>query len=143
MHCGKPLPQKAEFCPNCGYFVAEYEKKAVVERPSNPSANSPVQVPVQINNYGYEERSNGFAVAGFVLCFFSTMLGLIFGCIGKSRAKECGGNGKGLATAAIVICVIRIVIWVLIIAFLIVMEVLAAQSEYYEYPEWVYPFLNI
>ena len=44
------------------------------------------------------------------------VVGLICSIIGKSKVDECGGNGKGLATAGIVISIITIVLYVIIVA---------------------------
>lgn len=60
-------------------------------------------------------KTNGMAIAGFILSFFFPLLGLIFGCIGNSRAKQCR-SGAGLSVAAILISVISIIINILLIA---------------------------
>lgn len=82
--CGSQIPRQSFYCPNCSKL-----------------ADRPV-----INYY---RPSNGMAIAGFILSFFIPILGLIFGCIGNSRANE-GASGKGLSIAAIVISIVTMVI---------------------------------
>lgn len=64
-------------------------------------------------------KSNGFAIAGFVLSFFFSILGIIFSSIGLSRANKMNGKGKGLAVAGLVISLVSFVIGVIIYANII------------------------
>ena len=48
------------------------------------------------------KKTNGFAIAGFVLSFFVNILGLIFSIIGLNKVKETN-SGKGLSIAGIII----------------------------------------
>lgn len=52
----------------------------------------------------YIRKTNGFAIAGFVLSFFFALLGLIFSIIGYQKSKETD-VGQGLSIAGIVISV--------------------------------------
>lgn len=100
-HCGSEVMDDAVVCPKCGCSVAS----------TNISAAT--------------NRSNGFAIAGFVLSFFIPLLGLIFGGVGLGKSKEFDGNGKGLSIAALVISGI----WFLIqIICLIAMFVIAGNA---------------
>lgn len=58
--------------------------------------------------YAGEAKTSGMAIAGFVLSFFCSLLGLIFSCIGYSECKKSNGQvtGEGLAIAGIVISII-------------------------------------
>lgn len=67
---------------------------------------------------GNKVNNNGFAIAGFVLSFFSSVLGLVFGIIGLNNSKKVNGEGKELSIAAIVIASINIFI-ALIILFVV------------------------
>lgn len=62
------------------------------------------------------------ATAGFVLALASVLfswsgfigwiiwvLGLVFSCIGLSRAKSMSGNGRGLAIAGIILSLIGVI----------------------------------
>ena len=56
-----------------------------------------------------QTRTSGMAIAGFVLSFFCSILGLIFSCIGYSECKKSMGTvtGEGLAIAGIVISILQ------------------------------------
>lgn len=68
--------------------------------------------------YGPPPRSgtNGMAIAGFILAFFCSILGLIFSIIGLNQAKERNQGGQGLAIAGIVISVLSIIIGIAVVA---------------------------
>jgi hypothetical protein len=51
------------------------------------------------------KQTNGFALAGAILCFLP-LLGLIFSIIGLVRAKALGGAGRTAATVGIVLSVL-------------------------------------
>lgn len=56
-------------------------------------------------------RNNGMAIAGFVLSFFCSPLGLIFSAIGLSQInKDPSQGGKGLAIAGLVISIVSFLI---------------------------------
>ena len=63
-------------------------------------------------------RTSGMAIAGFVLSFFCSLLGLIFSIIGYNECKNSNGavTGGGLALAGIIISIVGMVfglMWVL------------------------------
>ena len=62
-------------------------------------------------NANVSKKSNGYAIAGFVLSFFALffIFSLIFSIIGLNKSKELEGRGKGLAIAGIVITLVFIV----------------------------------
>lgn len=66
------------------------------------------------------QQYNGFAIAGFVCSFFTSIIGLIFSIIGLNQIKRQGGKGKGLATAGIIISVAKLGIYLLLIVMIIV-----------------------
>jgi hypothetical protein len=70
--------------------------------------------------YGYgrpvDTGTNGMAIAGFVLSFFCSVLGLIFSIVGLNQIKERGQGGRGLAIAGIVISVLSIIAGIAIVA---------------------------
>ena len=55
------------------------------------------------------------AIAGFICSFLIPILGLIFSCVGIKQINERGDNGKGLATAGIVISIISMVVNLILI----------------------------
>ena len=97
-NCGKEIDDKATVCIHCGVPTANAQQTQVVA----PAPN------------------NGFAIAGFVLSFFSfaALIGLILSIVGlrKSKTPEFNGKGKGLAIAGIVLSCITIFYWIVIIA---------------------------
>ena len=63
------------------------------------------------------KKTNGFAIAGFVIsivsifcCGIPSWLGLVFSIIGLVNANKSEGEGKGLAIAGIVISAILLVL---------------------------------
>ena len=103
--CGTEIAGDNSYCPNCG---------APVERGNSRQAE------VVYGNQGVQEKSNGFSIAGFVISLVSSLLccgifnilGLIFSIIGVVKAKSCGGKGKGLGIAGIIISSIGIVLMI-------------------------------
>lgn len=60
-------------------------------------------------------KTSGMAVAGFILAFFCSLLGLIFSIIGYNQVKNSNGalTGGGLAMAGIIISIISMVFGIL------------------------------
>ena len=96
-NCGKQIDDNSVVCPYCG---AETKSQATAQQPQ-------YQQPYQ-QQYT-EKRSNSYAIAGFVLAFFFALLGLIFSIIGLRKVDECGGSGKGLAIAGIVLSILSMI----------------------------------
>lgn len=77
--------------------------------PPQPPGSYPPAPP----GYGYGQPpaatgTNGMAIAGFVLAFFCSLLGLIFSIIGLNQTKARNQSGRGLAIAGIVISILGI-----------------------------------
>ncbi len=55
-------------------------------------------------------KFNGMAIAGFILSFLCSILGLILSAVALGQINKSGGTqkGKGLAVAGIVISIISI-----------------------------------
>lgn len=75
--------------------------------------------------YGYmppeaNQQYNGFAVAGFVCSFFTSIIGLVFSIIGLMQIKKRGGKGKGLSIAGIIISAVKLGVYLLLIVMLII-----------------------
>lgn len=111
--CGAQIEDNSTFCPYCGSAVTpqgapnDYYAALQYQQPQQPQQQA-------------DNGSNGCAIAGFVLAFFFSIVGLILSIVGLAKAdKEYGGNGKGLAIAGIVISsldlVIRIIIFVVVL----------------------------
>lgn len=92
------------YCPNCG------------------TLNNNIQAP--------SNQTNGFCIAGLILSFFSSILGLIFSLIGLNKIKKTQEQGKGIAIAGIIISVIKLVAIVgMIFFFLIFAVALSTELE--------------
>ena len=124
--CGKELEENSKFCNNCGTKIEEEktEETNTSNENTNESAASNAGTNVTYNQTYVTKKSNGMAIAGFVIslvsllcCGYSSWLGLIFSIIGLVNANKNEGEGKGLAIAGIVISSILIIIIVLLTIF--------------------------
>lgn len=124
--CGKELEENSKFCNNCGTKIEEEktEEASTLNENTNESAASNVGTNVTYNQTYVTKKSNGMAIAGFVIslvsllcCGYSSWLGLIFSIIGLVNANKNEGEGKGLAIAGIVISSILLIIIVLLTIF--------------------------
>lgn len=109
------------FCTNCGNKLEENEKVCkscgkMLENNNNINFNAN-------SNVSTSSKTNGFAIAGFVIslvsilcCGFSSILGLIFSIIGLVNANKGNKEGKGLAIAGIVISSILLVLLIALYA---------------------------
>jgi hypothetical protein len=70
---------------------------------------------------GTRQQSNvgwsGYAIAGFVLSLLGlfgvgSVLGIIFGVIGRRRAQTSGQKGEGLAVAAIIVGIVTLLAFI-------------------------------
>lgn len=124
--CGKELEENSKFCNNCGTKIEEEktEEANTSNENTNESAASNAGTNVTYNQTYVTKKSNGMAVAGFVIslvsllcCGYSSWLGLIFSIIGLVNANKNEGEGKELAIAGIVISSILLIIIVLLTIF--------------------------
>lgn len=103
-NCGKELCDNAVICPGCG---------AATGKP-----------------LGAKQESNVLAIVGFVLAFLMPVAGLVCSILGKNRAAELGGSGKGLATAGIAVSIayLALAVLFLILFFTIFFAALSAAA---------------
>ena len=111
--CGNEIPEGNNVCTNCG-------------TPVNGAPVAQAQPgPTVVVNQAQPKQSNGLALAGFIVSLVSTILccgslnviSLILSIVGAVKAKDCGGAGKGLAIAGIIISAIGLVILILLTVF--------------------------
>lgn len=110
------------FCPKCGKDIRD---DSVV----CPYCGTQVGMPVQQQ----PTRSNNVAIVGFIFAFFIPLVGLICSIIGVNNAKNCGGSGKGLAIAGIIISIVMMILYSVIGTAIInaVFEELQQQGPHY------------
>ena len=89
--CGTQVDETTSYCPICGNYM-------------EPSIHNPNYS--NTRSFGVEKKTNGFAIAGFVLSFLIPLLGWIFGGVGLSNVKKCN-SGKGLSIAALIIATLN------------------------------------
>ena len=121
-NCGTKLDDGVKFCTSCGK-ATESDTISNNNQPVNNTTN------VTVNNGG-EKKTNGLAIAGFVMSIVSVFLccgilnvpGLILSIVGLVKAKDYNGDGKGLAIAGIIISAIVIVIGIILSTVLTVAD---------------------
>ncbi len=117
-NCGAEISDGYAFCEQCGTPVDEQGKATGNQKKAEPATGTPVNV---YNNTTVVQpkKSNGMAIAGFVtslvnmfLCCGSiSLISLILSIVGAVKAKDCDGNGKGLAIAGIIISAVMMLGW--------------------------------
>ena len=129
-NCGNELKENDAFCSSCGTAVngaksnddnrsketAEYYTNQIYDAPKNNNKSS----------------YNTYSIVGFVLSFFSGILGLIFSILGYTQAKR-EGTPTGLALAGIIISAISIVITIVlvIVMFNAIFYYIATNPDFY------------
>ncbi len=106
-YCKREVENATKFCSYCGHSLTKIKTPTAPTTPPIYYVAQPAPQPTP---------TNGYAIAGFVLAFIFSLLGLIFSLIGRSKAKTIG-SGEGLAIAGMIISTIRIAL-VFIIFFL-------------------------
>ena len=107
--CGREITEGSYFCDGCGTPVEEVNERVVTNIPKY--------------NYEVINKTNGWAIAGFVtslcniiLCGLAAPISLTLSIVGIVFSKKYNGDGKGLSIAGIIISAIFILL--LIIVFL-------------------------
>ena len=111
-HCGMQVADGARICPNCkSQLAVSVAKKYCAHCGREIDAKAVIcvhcGVPVQSLN---ENKKNPCAAIGLATAFFVPLAGWILGGIGLSKATNEGRDGKGVATAAIIVATIMFVI---------------------------------
>lgn len=99
------------YCQNCGNEI--HDEAVVCIHCGAPTQNGQTQSQQKRT----AAKTNGIAIAGFILSFFVAIAGLICSIIGLNRAnKDLNGNGRGLAIAGIVISSLSLLAGVVLLA---------------------------
>jgi peptidyl-prolyl cis-trans isomerase B (cyclophilin B) len=77
--------------------------------------------------YVSPRATNGMAIAALILVFVFFPLGIIFGHVARGQIKRTGESGWGLATAALVLGYLPIVIMVAVFLVAAVLVALGAK----------------
>jgi hypothetical protein len=91
--------------------------------------NQPYSAPAVPPNQPYQpvppqQSYNVLAIVGFVLSFFTTIIGLIISIIAFNQIKKTGEKGRGFALAGIIISAVAIVLGIILT---IVFSIVAAN----------------
>lgn len=131
--CGSKLDDDAVICPNCGVPTDKfYTSQPYYSQQPYPHAMS-------------SRRSNGLAIAGFIISLVSILFSYIF-CItsivalglsiaGMKNRKNCTDN-NGFATAGLIISIITLVFWLAIWIMIIVLAITMPTPPTYPYPPY-------
>jgi hypothetical protein len=107
--CGAANQPNAAFCSQCATNLLVPPGAAPPNPYGQPGYGNPMPYGQDPAYYApVPTRTSGMAIAGFVLSFFCSLLGLIFSCIGYSECKKSNGQvtGEGLAIAGIIISIL-------------------------------------
>ncbi|MDE5721624.1 MAG: DUF4190 domain-containing protein [Clostridia bacterium] len=94
-NCGKEIDDNAAVCIHCGVATGK----------AQPVSN----------------ETNVLAIVGFVLSFFTAIIGLICSIIGYKNSKDprYNGNGRSLAIAGIIISCVATALYIILFVSLI------------------------
>ena len=113
-NCGSELKDGDKFCGNCGKVITS------IQFDSDESVHN-VQLKPHIDEYKKEiSEDNGLAILGFVLSFFSALIGLIVSIIALKNADDKKNPRKGFAIAGICISVFKFLYylyWLILLYF--------------------------
>ena len=101
-----------KYCSRCG---KELYDEAVV----SIGCGCPVDDVRMPFNKPRSDSWNSLSIVGFILSFFTSLIGLILSIVSYRQVKESGEKGKELSIAGIIISLVKIAIyvfaWILII----------------------------
>ena len=109
-HCGNEVLDEAVICPKCGCSVS-YGGGVQVGQQMQPAADS----------------YSGLSIAGFILSFVESLIGLILCIVAYNEAKKTGSQKSlGLARAGIIIsavimglAVLAVIVYIIIICIIV------------------------
>ena len=110
-----------------GYSQPQYSGYPQLPQPSYPT--QPGYYPTQ-SSYNNSEDYNTKAVLGLIFAFLFWPAGLALAIMGRNEIDKNGGKGRGLTTAAFVICGIGAV-YSLVVILLIIFGLASAGANSY------------
>jgi len=126
-HCGTQVNGK--FCSSCGAAIPASDAPSFQTYANPPQ---PQGIVYQQSRETYQTvpgaQTSTAAILGLVFAFLIPLVGLILGIVAKNDIRNSRGTkeGDGLATAAIIVSIVFMVIW-----FFIWMAILSADTYYY------------
>ena len=115
-YCGGENDSDAVICSHCGRALESQPGTQAAQAPGKKDSGD-VQ-PVKVVVEQAPKKTNGFAIAGFVLSLCAGwLLDLIFSGIGVAKRQQYS-KANGLAFAGLVISLVSMVGWILVIALL-------------------------
>lgn len=140
-NCGAQLEETAKFCPYCGNAC---DPDTQVQTPAAAEPVLPSPTAQGYTPYGVSPKTNGMAVAGFILGILSlfswicclgtitSILAIVFSAIGLSKIKQTKEQGRGLATAGLVLGILGMLGYVIYIVLAFVYNIaFYFTPEYY------------
>ena len=132
-NCGQEVESGNYFCINCGERIdtddsssnSKVESTNNTSNTTNNNNSSNVQYNNNVQTNSGQKRTNGLAIAGFVVSLVSSIcccgslnvISLVLSIVGLANAKDFNGDGKGLAIAGIIISSVVLVIYILLYLF--------------------------
>ena len=115
-NCGREIGQRVD-CSFCGYDPTK-DAAGVVNLQNGMEFTHPAPITIRLN-----KKTNGMAIAGFILSFFSSfplfwLLSVIFSAIGFSKAKSCR-SGRVMSILGIIVCSIVAVFYIVFVLALL------------------------
>ena len=102
-HCGKPMNETLNFCPECGSDNRSDEPQKKYASNHSPAGPVKEQQPQQQYIQSYTPTMCGLAITGFIFAFVFNIAGLIISIVALNKINSSNGRlvGHGLAVAGI------------------------------------------
>ena len=140
-NCGADLPDDVKFCTSCGQPL---ETQQTFENTAPNYQQTPYTQPISNDTY-VPQKTNGLAIAGFVVslvslvlccCGIGAIVSLVLSIVGYVKASKENQKGKGLALAGIIISAIVVALW-LTSQILVRTNVVDITNYYSDMPDWL------
>lgn len=124
-NCGSEVKESDSFCVSCGTPIARTSEPVKPEssadslfgfddQPKTTNSETYTYNSNQPQNTAEPQKTNSMCLAGFILSFFFSFIGLIVSCVGLSQLKKNPNEkGRGFAVAGIVIGILGTIIYII------------------------------